>query len=63
MYDYLPGGGLALARENRRVAVKVANGLVESKIQETRDGKSGKDTLTLLGASDLGFHIGMSSNP
>jgi len=53
MYDYFPGEGLALARENRRVAIKVARDLVESKIRETRDGKSGRDILTLLGAFGL----------
>jgi len=62
MYDYLPGEGLALARENRRVAVKAAKDLVESKIRETRGGKSGRDILTLLGASDSWFSIGMSSD-
>jgi hypothetical protein len=49
MYDYLPGEGLSRTRENRRVATKAAKDLVESKIQETRDGKSGRDILTLLG--------------
>ena len=62
MYDYFPGEGLALARENRRVAVKAARDLVESKIRETRDGKSGKDILTLLGAFGLWFPINASSN-
>jgi len=60
VYDYLPGEGLALARENRRVAVKAAEDLVKSKIRETRGGKSGRDVLTLLGASDSWFPIGMS---
>jgi len=62
MYNYLPGEELALAKENRRVAVKAAKDLVESKIQETRGEKSGRDTLTLLGASDSWFPIGVSSN-
>ena len=53
MYDYLPGEGLALARENRKVATKASKDLVESKIQENRDGKSGRDILTLLGKSVL----------
>ena len=47
-------------RESRRVAVKVAGDLVESKIQETRDGKSGRDILTLLGAFGLWFLINAS---
>ena len=53
MYNYFPGEGLALVRENRRVAVKVTRDLVESKIWETRDGKSGRDILMLLGAFGL----------
>ena len=60
-YDYLLREGLALARENRRVAVKAAKDLVESKIRETRGGKAGRDILTLLGASDSWFPIGASS--
>jgi len=43
MYDYFPGEGLALGRENRRVAVKAAGDLVESKIRETRGRRSGRD--------------------
>ena len=43
MYDYSPGEDLALARENRRVAVKAAKNLVEPKVRETRGGKSGRD--------------------
>jgi len=62
MYDYLPGEGLALARENRRVAVKAAGDLVESKIRETRGGKFGGGILTLLGGSDSWFPIGVSSD-
>ena len=50
MYDYFPGEGLARARENSRVATKAAKDLIEAKIQENRDGKSGRDILTLLGA-------------
>ena len=49
LYDYMPGAGLARARENRRVATKAAKDLVESKIQEIEGGKPGKDILTLLG--------------
>ena len=62
MDDYLPGEGLALARENRRVAVKTAKDLVESKIREIRGGKSGRDILTLLGGPDSWFPIGVSSD-
>jgi len=62
MYNYLPGNGLALARENRRVTVKAAKNLVESKIRETRGGKSGRDILTLLGAFVSRFPIEVSSN-
>ena len=62
MYDYLPGEGLALTRENRRVAVKASKDLVESEIRETRGGKSGRDILTLLGAPGSWFSIGMSSD-
>ena len=51
MYDYLPGEGLALARENRRVATKASKDLGESKIQENKDGN--RDILTLLGTSVL----------
>jgi hypothetical protein len=53
MYDYFPGEGLALARENRRIAVKAAKDLVDAKIRETRDGKYGRDILTLLGPFGL----------
>ena len=53
MYDYLPGEGLARARENRRVATKAAKDLVESKIQEREAQKSGRDILMLLGASAM----------
>lgn len=62
MYDYFPGEGLARARENRRVAIKAAQDLIESKLQENKDGKSGRDILTLLGASISWFSVGMSSN-
>jgi hypothetical protein len=49
MYDYFPGEGLSRARENRRIATKTAKDLIESKIQENREEKSGRDILTLLG--------------
>ena len=62
MYDYLPGEGLALARENRRVAVKAAKDLVELKIRETRGGKFSGGILTLLGGSDSWFPISVSSD-
>lgn len=62
MYDYFPGEGLARARENRRVAVKAAKDLIESKIQENRDGKFNRDILTLLGPPVLWSPIGVSSN-
>ena len=62
MYDYFPGEGLARARENRRAATQAAKDLVESKIQETRDGKSGKDILSLLGAFPLSSRVGVDSN-
>ena len=62
MYDYFPGEGLARARENRRSATQAAKDLVESKIQEIRDGKSGRDILSLLGAFPLSSHVGVGLN-
>ena len=38
MYDYSPGEDLALARENRRVAVKAAKDLVEPKVRRPGEG-------------------------
>jgi len=49
MYDYFPGEGLSRVRQSRRVAIKIAKDLIESKIQENKDEKSGRDILTLLG--------------
>jgi len=60
MYDYSPGEGLALARENRTVAVGAAGDLVESKTRETRGGKSGRDILTLLSMPVSRFPIEVS---
>ena len=62
MYDYFPGEGLARARENRRIATKAAKDLVDSKLQETRDGKAGRDILTLLGVFILSSRVSVISN-
>ena len=59
MYDYSPGEGLALTRENRRVVVEVAKDLVESK---TKGRKSDRHSLALLGAFVPQFRTEVSSN-
>ena len=60
MYDYSPGEGLALTRENRTAVLKAAKDLVESKIRGTGGGKSSRDILTLLGTSVSRFPIEVS---
>jgi len=50
MSPHLPHWMPARARKSRRVVTKAAKDPIEAEIQETRDEKSGRDILTLLGA-------------
>ncbi|KAH9922548.1 cytochrome P450 [Amylocystis lapponica] len=48
LYDYLPGKGLDKARDNHRVAFKVAEELLASKSQDLLLGRGNRDIMSIL---------------